>query len=169
MRSASRGEIKLKSTNPYEAPSIQFNYMSHDQDWQDFRHCIRLTRQIFAQAAFDPYRGPEIAPGEQAQSDEQLDAFIAEAVESAYHPCGTCKMGNPENPMAVVDPETRVIGVEGLRLADSSIFPRIPNGNLNGPSLMTGEKASDHILGKDPLPPANDQPWINPRWETSDR
>lgn len=169
MRSASRGEVKLKSADPREAPSILFNYMSKEEDWQDFRHCIRLTRQIFGQAAFDPYRGPEIAPGDHVQSDEQLDEFITNAVESAYHPCGTCKMGVADDPMAVVDPHNRVIGVEGLRLADSSIFPRITNGNLNGPSIMTGEKASDHILGKDPLPRSNDQPWQNPRWESSDR
>ena len=169
MRSRSRGEIRLKSLDPTAAPSIQFNYMSHDQDWADFRHCIRLTREIFGQAAFDPYRGAEIAPGAAIQSDEDLNAFIATAVESAYHPCGTCKMGAATDPMAVVDPECRVIGVEGLRIADSSIFPRITNGNLNGPSLMVGEKASDHILAKGILPRANDQPWINPRWETSDR
>lgn len=169
MRSASRGEVKLKSRDPREAPSIQFNYMSTEEDWRDFRHCIRLTREIFGQAAFDPFRGPEIAPGDEVQSDEQLDEFITGAVESAYHPCGTCKMGAADDPMAVVDPQNRVIGVEGLRLADSSIFPRITNGNLNGPSIMTGEKASDHILGKDLLPRSNDQPWSNPRWETSDR
>ncbi|MEL6998319.1 MAG: GMC oxidoreductase, partial [Pseudomonadota bacterium] len=100
--------------------------------------------------------------------DDELDGFIREHVESAYHPCGTCKMGAPDDPMAVVDPDCRVIGVENLRVADSSIFPRIPNGNLNGPSIMTGEKASDHILGRK-LPRSNRQPWINPRWQESDR
>jgi choline dehydrogenase len=169
MRSKSRGSVTLRSADPNDAPVIQFNYMSHEDDWADFRHCIRLTRNIFGQDAFTPYRGREISPGEDVASDEQLDAFISEAVESAYHPSGTCRMGATEDPMAVVDPECRVIGVEGLRLADSSIFPRIPNGNLNGPSIMVGEKASDHILGKAPLPPSNKQPWINPRWETSDR
>ena len=169
MRSRSRGSVTLASADPAAAPKIRFNYMSHADDWADFRHCIRLTRQIFGQAAFDPYRGPEISPGAERQSDADLDAFIREAVESAYHPCGTCKMGQTDDPMAVVDPECRVIGVEGLRLADSSIFPRIPNGNLNGPSILVGEKAADHILGRDPLPRSNDQPWINPRWQISDR
>ena len=169
MRSKSRGTVTLRSADPNDAPVIQFNYMSHEDDWADFRHCIRLTRNIFGQDAFTPYRGREISPGEDVASDEQLDAFISEAVESAYHPSGTCRMGATSDPMAVVDPECRVIGVEGLRLADSSIFPRIPNGNLNGPSIMVGEKASDHILGKAPLAPSNKQPWINPRWETSDR
>ncbi|MEO9903479.1 choline dehydrogenase [Nisaea sp.] len=169
MRSKSRGSVTLRSADPNDAPVIQFNYMSHADDWADFRHCIRLTRNIFGQDAFTPYRGREISPGDDVASDEALDAFISEAVESAYHPSGTCRMGAADDAMAVVDPECRVIGVEGLRLADSSIFPRIPNGNLNGPSIMVGEKASDHILGKAPLAPSNKQPWINPRWETSDR
>ncbi|MDQ0315410.1 choline dehydrogenase [Amorphus orientalis] len=169
MRSPSRGEITLKSADPAEAPRIVFNYMSTEQDWIDFRHCVRLTREIFSQPAFEPYRGKEIQPGADAQSDEALDAFIAENAESAYHPCGTAKMGRADDPMAVVDPECRVIGVDGLRVVDSSIFPRIPNGNLNGPSIMVGEKASDLILGKPPLPADNAEPWINPRWETSDR
>jgi len=143
--------------------------MSHEQDWIDFRHCIRITREIFAQKAFDPFRGKEIQPGAHLQSDNELDSFIRDHVESAYHPCGSCKMGALDDPSAVVDPTCRVIGVDGLRVADSSIFPRIPNGNLNGPSIMTGEKASDHILGETPLPPSNAEPWINPRWQTSDR
>ncbi|MEZ5449438.1 MAG: GMC oxidoreductase, partial [Thiolinea sp.] len=95
---------------------------------------------------------------------DELNDFIREHVESAYHPCGTCRMGRRDDPMAVVDPQTRVIGVEGLRVADSSIFPRITNGNLNGPSIMTGEKAADHILGRTPLTAAIDEPWIHPKW-----
>jgi len=169
MRSPSRGHVTLRSADPEDPPRILFNYMSHDQDWTDFRRCIRLTREIFAQDAFAPYRGHEIQPGEAAQSDAELDAFIRENVESAYHASGTCRMGRADDPTAVVDAECRVIGVEGLRLADSSVFPRIPNGNLNGPSIMTGEKAADHILGRDPLPRSNRQPWINPRWRMSDR
>ena len=143
--------------------------MSEEKDWEDFRKCIRLTREIFAQDAFKPYVKHEIQPGAAVQSDDELDAFIREHAESAYHPCGTCKMGAVDDPMAVVDPECRVIGVEGLRVADSSIFPRITNGNLNGPSIMTGEKAADHILGRGMLAPANDAPWINPNWQTSQR
>ncbi|MFZ2100372.1 MAG: GMC oxidoreductase, partial [Oricola sp.] len=140
-----------------------------EQDWADFRHCIRLTREIFGQAAFDPYRGKEIQPGASVRTDDELNDFIREHVESAYHPCGTARMGRADDRNAVVDPECRVIGVEGLRVADSSIFPRITNGNLNAPSIMVGEKASDHILGRTPLPAENAEPWINPRWKTSDR
>jgi choline dehydrogenase len=169
MRSKSRGSVTLRSPDPWEKPVIRFNYMSHPDDWADFRHCIRLTREIFGQKAFDLYRGREISPGAHVQTDEQLDDFIRQHVESAYHPCGTCRMGRADDPMAVVDPECRVIGVEGLRVADSSIFPRVTNGNLNAPSIMVGEKASDHILGRQPLAPSNQEPWINPRWRESDR
>ena len=169
MRSKSRGQVTLRSANPEDHPKIVFNYMSDPQDWVDFRKCIRLTREIFAQPAFDPFRGREIAPGAEAQTDAELDDFIRAHAESAYHPCGTCKMGDPDDPMAVVDPQTRVIGVQGLRVADSSIFPRVPNGNTNGPSLMVGEKAADHILERQPLAPSNDRPWIHPDWETQQR
>ena len=169
MRSASRGAVTLRSSDPKDSPRIQFNYMSDPQDWADFRHCIRVTREIFGQKAFDPYRGKEILPGEQYQTDDELDDHIRRHAESAYHPCGTCRMGRADDPMAVVDPELRVIGVDGLRVADSSIFPRITNGNLNAPSIMVGEKGADHVLGKGMLPPDNGVPWINPRWETSDR
>jgi choline dehydrogenase len=169
MRSKSRGAVTLRSPDPRERPVIRFNYMSHEDDWVDFRHCIRLTREIFAQAAFDPYRGKEISPGSRVQNDAELDNFIRDHAESAYHPCGTCKMGRKDDLMSVVDPECRVIGVDGLRVADSSIFPRITNGNLNAPSIMTGEKAADHILSRQPLPPSNQEPWINPRWQVSDR
>ncbi len=167
MRSKSRGAVTLQSADPTEAPRISFNYMSHKDDWAEFRHCIRLTREIFGQDAFAPYRGREIQPGDAIQSDAALDDFIREHVESAFHPCGTCKMGAADDPLAVVDPECRVIGVDRLRVADSSIFPRILNGNLNAPSIMTGEKASDHILGRDMLPASNQEPWIHPDWKTS--
>ncbi|GAA6207984.1 choline dehydrogenase [Cognatishimia sp. WU-CL00825] len=168
MRSPSRGAITLASADPKDAPNILFNYMSTEQDWSDFRKCIRLTREIFAQDAFEPFVKHEIQPGDAVQSDDELNSFIAEHVESAYHPCGSCKMGAADDPTSVVDPECKVIGVEGLRVADSSIFPRITNGNLNGPSIMTGEKASDHILGKN-LPSSNAVPWVNETWETAQR
>jgi len=167
--SKSRGAVTLRSPDPMADPVIKFNYMSHEEDWIKFRHCVRLTREIFSQNAFDAFRGPEIQPGETVQSDAEIDAFLREHLESAYHPCGTCKMGSKDDPMAVVDPDTKVIGVDGLRVADSSIFPKLTYGNLNGPSIMTGEKAADHILGKPRLARSNQQPWINPRWEVSDR
>ncbi|MCV2891577.1 choline dehydrogenase [Lentibacter sp. XHP0401] len=169
MRSASRGAVTLKSADPSAAPRILFNYMSEEKDWADFRRCIRLTREVFGQEAFEPYVKHEIQPGIAAQTDDALDDVIREHAESAYHPCGTCKMGRADDPWAVVDSECRVIGVDGLRVADSSIFPRITNGNLNAPSIMTGEKASDHILGRAPLAAANEEPWVHPAWQSEQR
>jgi len=169
MRSKSRGEITLRSNDPKEDPRIFFNYMSDPDDWRDFRTCIRLTREIFAQDAFKRYADKELIPGAQAQTDAELDSVIREHVESAYHPCGTCKMGRADDPMAVVDPKGRVIGVNNLRVADSSIFPRITNGNLNAPSIMVGEKIADYVMEKQPLAPSNDTPWVHPEWKTSQR
>jgi choline dehydrogenase len=169
MRSKSRGWVRLKSSDPAEPPMIQFNYMSHSEDWTEMRSCVRLTREIFAQAAFDRYRGREIQPGTKCVSDEAIDAFVRERVDSAYHPSCTCKMGSPADPLAVVDPQTRVIGVEGLRVVDSSIMPSITNGNLNAPTIMIGEKAADMILGRAPLPASNAPYYLAPDWETKQR
>ncbi|MEA5161405.1 choline dehydrogenase [Cereibacter johrii] len=169
MRSPSRGSVTLRSADPEAPPVIRFNYMSTEEDWQDFRRCVRLTREIFAQEAFRPFVRHEIQPGPACASDAEIDAFIREHVESAYHPCGTARIGRADDPMAVVDPECRVIGVEGLRVADSSIFPRVTNGNLNAPSIMVGEKAADHILGRTPLAPLNLEPVMNPNWRTAQR
>jgi len=168
MRSPSRGAVTLASGDPKDAPNILFNYMSTEQDWVDFRKCIRLTREIFGQEAFKPFVKHEIQPGIDMQSDDELDSFIREHAESAFHPCGTCRMGAADDMTSVVDPECRVIGVDGLRVADSSIFPRITNGNLNGPSIMTGEKAADHILGRR-LSASNAEPWFHPEWQQAQR
>jgi choline dehydrogenase len=169
MRSASRGAVTLRSADPADAPRINFNYMSQASDWGEFRTAIRLAREIFATDPIASYVDHEIQPGDAAQSDDALDAVIREHAESAYHPCGTARMGRRDDPMAVIDPETRVIGVEGLRLADSSAFPLIPNGNLNAPSIMLGEKAADHILGRALLPRDNREPWIAPDWRQAQR
>ncbi|TPW30568.1 choline dehydrogenase [Martelella alba] len=167
--SKSRGSVALRSSDPKADPVLRFNYMSDPEDWVKFRHAVRITREIFAQDAFTPYRGRELAPGPDVQSDDAIDEFLREHLEGAYHPCGTCRMGSADDAMAVVDPETRVIGVDGLRVADSSIFPHITYGNINGPSIMVGEKAADHILGRAVLAPSSQEPWINPNWQTSDR
>jgi len=169
MRSKSRGAVSLRSADPHEAPRILFNYMSHPEDWDEFRTAIRLTREIFATEPMAGFVDHEIQPGAEAQSDEALDAVIRDHAESAYHPCGTCRMGRADDPLAVVDPEARVIGVDGLRLADSSVFPQITNGNLNAPSIMVGEKAADHILGRAPLASENLDPWIAPDWQNAQR
>ncbi len=150
MRSPSRGRIQIRSTDPHVDPSILFNYMAHDQDWQEFRDGIRLTREIINQPALDPFRGKELSPGVGAQSDADLDAFVREHAETAYHPSCSCKMGTDE--MAVVDGQGRVHGVEGLRVVDASIMPQIITGNLNATTIMIAEKIADRIRGREPLP-----------------
>lgn len=169
MRSRSRGEIRLRSPDPTTKPEIRFNYMSHPDDWLEMRACVRLTREIFAQSAFDPYRGRELQPGADVTSDDAIDAFIRAKVESALHPSCTCRIGAPTDPMAVVDPETRVIGVQGLRVVDSSIMPSITTGNLNAPTVMLAEKAADHIMGRAPLAPSNAPYSVAEQWETRQR
>ena len=169
MRSKSRGWVRLASANPLEKPKVLFNYMSHEDDRIEMRACVRLTREIFGQHAFDAYRGEELQPGKDIVSDEAIDAFVRQKAESAYHPCGTCKMGDPADPMAVVDPETRVIGLEGLRVVDTSIMPQVTTGNLNAPAIMIGEKASDLILGREPLPASNAPYFMASDWQSRQR
>ncbi|MGG2833397.1 choline dehydrogenase [Pseudomonas aeruginosa] len=150
MRSPSRGRIHLKSRDPRQHPSILFNYMSHEQDWQEFRDGIRLTREIMNQPALDPYRGRELSPGMNVQSDAELDEFIRNHAETAFHPSCSCKMGSDD--MAVVDGQGRVHGMEGLRVVDASIMPLIITGNLNATTIMMAEKIADRIRGRQPLP-----------------
>ena len=133
------------------------------------RACVRLTREVFAQPAFDRYRGREIQPGPDVQTDEQIDQFVRAKVESAYHPSCSCKMGDANDPTAVVDPETRVRGLEAFRVVDSSIMPSITTGNLNAPTIMLAEKAADHILGKGMLPVSDAPYYVAPDWERSQR
>ena len=169
MRSKSRGWVRLASNKPQDQPLIQFNYMSHADDREEMRACVRLTREIFAQPAFDRYRGREIQPGAEVQSDTDIDAFIRRKIESAYHPSCTCKMGAAGDPMAVVDAQTRVHGMERLRVVDSSIMPSITTGNLNAPTIMLAEKAADHILGKSLLPPEDVPLHSSPNWNSAQR
>jgi len=169
MRSKSRGWVRLASPDPFDKPRILFNYLSEPDDWTEMRACVRLTREIFAQPAFDRYRDRELQPGAEVQTDEQIDAFVRAKVESAYHPSCSCKMGAPDDPSAVVDPQARVRGLEGLRVVDSSIMPSITTGNLNAPTIMLAEKAADHILGRGMLP-ADDAPFYRSvNWQSSQR
>lgn len=148
----SRGHVHLQSADPNVPPTIRFNYLEHERDREGFRDCVRLTREIMQQPALDEYRGEEIQPGVGVQSNEQIDTFVRSAVESAYHPSCSCKMGT--DAMAVVDPEARVHGIDRLRVVDSSIFPTITNGNLNAPTIMVAERAADMILGNTMLTPS---------------
>ena len=169
MRSKSRGSVTLVSGDARESPRIKFNYMSHPDDWVEVRACVRLTREIFAQSAFNRYRGDEMQPGAGVQTDEQIDAFIREKIETAYHPSCSCKMGASSDSTAVVDPQARVIGLENLRVVDSSIMPSITNGNLNAPTIMIAEKVSDLIRGVTPLPAADVPVYSVPNWASAQR
>jgi choline dehydrogenase len=151
----SRGHVRLRSADPHEQPAILFNYLAREEDREGFRRCLRLVREIVAQPAFDRFRGIEIAPGAEMQTDDQIDAWVRETMESTYHPCGTCRMG--EDDMAVVDSELKVRGIDGLRVIDSSVFPSEPNANLNAPTIMLAERGSDLVLGR-PLLAASNAP-----------
>ena len=167
MRPASRGWVELRSADPRRHPLIEPNYLAEARDRADLRACVRLTREIFAQAAFDRYRGRERMPGAHVQDDASIDAFIRAKADSAYHPCCTCRMG--VDARAVVDPDCRVRGLEGLRVVDASIMPSMVSGNLNAPTIMLAEKAADLILGVPPLPPADAPVWEAPDWRTRQR
>ena len=167
MRPTSRGHVKIKSADPRMHPRVIFNYMQTEQDRKEMRAGIRLTREIMTQKAFDPFRGPELAPGPDATSDEAIDAFVRDKAESAYHPSCTCRMGTDE--MAVVDAEGRVHGVEGLRVIDASIMPDVVSGNLNVPVIMMAEKLADVLRGRPPLPAEPVPVWVNPNYQTSQR
>ncbi|MBI3899413.1 MAG: choline dehydrogenase [Gammaproteobacteria bacterium] len=168
MRPTSTGWVKLRSPDPRQPPRILFNYLQTEEDRRQFRDGVRLTREIFSQRAFEPYRGVELSPGPTVITDAQIDAHLRKKAESAYHPSCTCKMGADNDPMAVVDGQLRVRGVEGLRVVDASIMPAVVSGNLNAPTIMIGEKAADIILGKQ-LPPKQVPVFIHPEWQTKQR
>jgi choline dehydrogenase len=146
-RPEARGEITLKSAGPLEHPAIQPNYLQNETDLRTLREGFKIAREIFRQKAFDSYRGEEYAPGPQVQTDAGIDEYHRATAESLYHPVGTCKMG--QDSMAVVDETLRVRGLDGLRVVDASIMPRLVSGNTNAPTIMIGEKAADMILRGD--------------------
>ena len=166
---ASRGSIKINSPDPEAKPTILFNYLQSEQDRKDWRDRIRLTREILNQPALDDFRGDEANPGPEVNTDDEIDAWVRANVESAYHASCTCKMGSDKDPMAVVNNKGQVNGIDRLRVVDSSIFPTITNGNLNGPTIMAAEKIADAILGIQPLSSGNINVWIDPDWQNSQR
>jgi len=167
MRPRSLGHVKLRSADPAQPPAIRFNYLQDPQDRIDLRDSVRLTREILAQPALAAYRGEEIYPGPAVRSDDEIDAYLRQGIETCYHPVGTCRMG--QGGTAVVDGECRVHGVGSLRVVDASVMPAIVSGNTNAPTIMIAEKASDLIRGR-PAPPRDEQPvWIHPRWQTAQR
>ncbi|MFT6086738.1 MAG: choline dehydrogenase [Glaciecola sp.] len=164
----SRGSVKIQNADPLNPPRIQFNYLQHGDDIEAFRACVRLSREIIAQPAMDAYRGDEIQPGGDVVTDAQIDAFVRETVESAYHPCGTCRMGATDDEMAVIDPQMQVRGLQGLRIVDSSVFPTAPNGNLNGPTMMVAERAAD-IIKQQVLPATDVEVYKDLEWQQRQR
>jgi choline dehydrogenase len=169
MRPTSRGFVKLASADPRQPPRICFHYLASEADRREFRDGVRLTREIFAQRAFDPYRGPELAPGPAVRTDAEIDAHLRRKAESAYHPSCSCRMGARDDPMAVVDGELRLRGVDGLRVVDASVMPSIVSGNLNAPTIMIGEKAADLMLGNAAPLPATVPVFVHPEWRTRQR
>lgn len=167
MRPTSRGHVRIRSSKPTEAPQIVFNYLSTEQDRKEFRAAIRLTREVFAQKAFDRFRGEELSPGPAVQSDAEIDAHIRAQAETAYHPSCSCRMGHDE--MAVVDGAGRVHGVQNLRVVDASIMPQVVSGNLNVPTIMMAEKLADAIRGRAPLPPSTAPFFVHPAFHTQQR
>lgn len=166
MRPESRGSVRLASADPREAPRIRFNYMATERDRREMRDGIRLTREIMAQSPLQPYRGRELGPGDDVHTDAEIDAWVRQNGESAYHPSGTCRMGHDDD--AVVDGDGRVHGIDGLRVIDASIMPRIVSGNLNAPTIMIAERLADAVRGREPL--ADDQPWHVPEnWQENQR
>ncbi len=167
LRPTSRGAITLASDDPTDAPRIDPNFLATERDREDMRAGIKLTREIMAQPALAPFRGPEIGPGANVKSDADLDAHMRAHAESAFHLCGSCKMGTDD--MAVVDAECRVRGLEGLRVVDASVIPSMVSGNLNAPVMMMGEKAADMILGNAPPDPSNAPVYAANDWESNQR
>lgn len=167
MRPTSRGWVRIASADPLQPPRILFNYMGTEQDRKEMRAGVRLTREIFAQAAMEDFKGDEISPGAQVQSDDAIDEHIRNNAETAYHPSGSCRMGT--DAMAVTDPQGRVHGVSGLRVVDASLMPLIVSGNLNAPTIMMAEKIADLVRGRTPLAPVDAPFFVHPNWETQQR
>ena len=165
----SRGCVKIVSQSPKDSPKILFNYLEAQQDREDWRACIHLTREIFDQPAMEPFRGAEIQPGRSVISNSDIDDWVRQNVESAYHPSCTCRMGAIDDATAVLDSACRVKGVESLRVVDSSVFPEITNGNLNAPTIMLAERVADMILGGSLLPPLDSSVWIDEYWQQRQR
>jgi choline dehydrogenase len=167
MRPTSRGHVRLRTASAKDAPEILFNYMATEQDRKEMRAGVRLTREIFAQHAFDPFRDEELAPGSAVQTDAEIDAYIRQKAESAYHPSCTCRMG--EDPLAVTDGQGRVHGVRQLRVVDASLMPAVVSGNLNAPTIMMAEKIADAVRGRSPLPRADAAVYIHPQYQSAQR
>jgi 4-pyridoxate dehydrogenase len=155
LRPESRGQLELASADPRRPPRIRQNFLATKKDWRTLRDGLRIVREIASKAPLRGFIAGELAPGAEARSDAAIDAHIRATGITVHHPLGTCKMGPLSDEMAVVDPELRVRGVDGLRVADASVMPDLVGGNINAPVIMVAEKAADLIRGREPLPPVN--------------
>ncbi len=167
LRAESTGTVRLASANPHDAPLINPNYLATENDIVDMRHCVEIAREVAMQRAFDPFRGAEFGPGADARTDDDIDAFVRQNGESAYHPCGTCRMGTDD--MSVCTPNLEVREVDGLRVVDASVFPDETSSNTNAPTFMVAEKASDIILSKQPLAPEPAPFFVDENYRTNQR
>jgi choline dehydrogenase-like flavoprotein len=152
LRPAGRGWVKLASTDPRAAPRFVNNFLSNEFDRRALRNAFRIARRVAEQSALDPYRGVELLPGANVQTDDEIDGYLRETVRTVFHPCGTCRMGIDED--SVVDPELKVRGVTGLRVIDASVMPDVVGGNINACVMMIADKGADIILDRAPLPAA---------------
>lgn len=169
LRPRSRGNVWLKTRDPLDAPGFRLNYLVDEQDRCDMRNAVRLVREVFAQRVFDPYRGDEMAPGVRLQSDDEIDAWVRATAKPSYHATSSCRMGAPLDAAAVLDPQLRVIGTDGLRVVDASAMPSNVSGNPSATIIMMAEKAADMMLGRRPLAPVEAPPWVHPQWRTEQR
>jgi 4-pyridoxate dehydrogenase len=155
LRPESRGRIELATRDPSVPVCMRQNFLATVKDWATLRAGVRLIRDIGNQAPLASFAAGEIVPGRDCRSDAEIDAHIRASAITVHHPLGTCKMGRASDPMAVVDPELKVLGVEGLRVVDASVMPDLVGGNINAPVIMIAEKAADLIRGRPPLAPVN--------------
>jgi choline dehydrogenase-like flavoprotein len=151
----SRGRIELSSPDPQVPVRIHQNFLATEKDWVTLRAGVRLVREIGERPALVPFASREIAPGPTCRSDAQIHAHIRATAITVHHPLGTCRMGRASDPMAVVDPELKVLGTDALRVVDASVMPDLVGGNINAPVIMIAEKAADLICGRPPLAPVN--------------
>ena len=169
MRPTSRGQLRLRSSDARVYPTLQFNYLQTPADTSTMVTGVKLVREVYAQPALASVSGEELSPGDDVGTDEEIEAWLRDHLGTCYHPTSTCRMGPDSDPSAVVDPTLKVHGIDGLRVTDASIMPDVVSGNTNAGTIMIGEKASDMILGKPPLPPSDAEVWIHPEWEITQR
>jgi choline dehydrogenase/4-pyridoxate dehydrogenase len=155
LRPESRGHVELASSDPRRPVRICQNFLATDKDWATLRAGVRLVREIGIQPALAAFAAGEITPGPNCRSDAEIDAHIRATAITGHHPLGTCRMARASDPEAVVDPELKVLGVDGLRVADASVMPGLVGGNINAPVIMIAEKAADLIRGRTPPAPVN--------------